>query len=382
MLETRTARADGLRTVHVPLGERSYDILIGTENLPEIGEFVRKLGPRRCAIVTDETVGRLHLPTLRESLEKAGLVTGEIIVPPGEASKSWGQLTRICDALLDQKLERGDIVIALGGGVIGDLAGFAASIVKRGVRLVQIPTTLLAQVDSSVGGKTGINTAHGKNLVGTFHQPSLVLIDTRVLNTLDERELRSGYAEVVKYGLLGDAAFFAWLEQNGARIFEGDETARIEAIETSCKAKAAIVAEDEREAGRRALLNLGHTFGHALEAWAGYSARLLHGEAVAIGMVLAFEISEAMQLCKPGTADRVARHLASVGLPTRIGEVASSPEDPLPDADALITLMGQDKKASAGKLTFVLVRDIGDAFTTSAVDPEMLRDFLRARCQH
>jgi 3-dehydroquinate synthase len=369
------------RIVPVPLGERRYDIVIGGGLLREAGARIAAMRPARCAVVCDETVARLHLPAVAARLEAAGVATGSIALSPGEATKSFSHLTKLCDDLLDQKLDRGDVVVALGGGVIGDLAGFAASIVKRGVRLVQIPTTLLSQVDSSIGGKTGINTSHGKNLVGTFHQPSLVLIDTDVLGTLDPRELRSGYAEVVKYGLLGDAAFFAWLEANGARIFAGDTEARTYAIEKSCQAKAEIVVEDERETGRRALLNLGHTFGHALEAWAGYSARLLHGEAVAIGMVLAFEISEELGLCAGGLARRAAAHLASAGLPTRIADVAGRTGGALPDAARLIELMGQDKKAKAGRLTFVLVRGIGEAFTSDAVEPERLLDFLDARCR-
>jgi 3-dehydroquinate synthase len=368
-------------TVTVPLGERSYDIEIDSGNLGRIGALAKALGPSRCAIVTDETIAGLHLAAVRDSVAAAGLTASEVILPSGEATKGYAQLIHLCDELLDRKLERGDIVIALGGGVIGDLAGFAASIVKRGVRLVQIPTTLLAQVDSSIGGKTGINTRHGKNLVGTFHQPSFVLIDTGVLDTLDARQLRSGYAEVVKYGLLGDATFFAWLETNGQRIFDGDQAARAPAIRQCCQAKAVIVAEDEKEHGRRALLNLGHTFGHALEAWAGYSATLLHGEAVSIGMVLALEMSEEMGLCGDGRAERAAAHLASAGLPVRIGELAGRTGGSLPTAHELISLMGQDKKAKGGKLSFILARDIGDTFSTDTVEPDLLLRFLEARCQ-
>ncbi len=368
-------------TVTVPLGERSYDIEIGSGNLGRIGVLAKALRPSRCAIVTDEVVAGLHLSAVRESVTAAGLTASEVILPPGEATKGYAQLIHLCDQLLDRNLERGDIVIALGGGVIGDLAGFAASIVKRGVRLVQIPTTLLAQVDSSIGGKTGINTRHGKNLIGAFHQPSFVLIDTGVLDTLDARQLRSGYAEVVKYGLLGDATFFEWLEANGPRIFDGDQAARAYAIRQSCEAKAAIVAEDEKEHGRRALLNLGHTFGHALEAWAGYSARLLHGEAVSIGMVLAFEMSEEMGLCGDGRAERAAAHLAGAGLPVRIRDLAGRTGGPLPEAHELVSLMGQDKKAKGGKLSFILARDIGDTFSADTVEPDLLLRFLEARCQ-
>lgn len=370
-----------MRTVNVPLGDRAYDILIGGGTLKQAGDLLTALRARRCAVVTDESVARLHLPTLRDSLEAAGLASGEIIVPAGEATKSFAHLTALCEGLLDQNLDRGDLVIALGGGVIGDLAGFAASIVKRGVRLVQVPTTLLAQVDSSVGGKTGINTRHGKNLIGTFHQPSLVIIDTDVLDTLDPRQLRSGYAEVVKYGLLENAAFFDWLAANGPLLLKGDRAARIQAIEESCKAKAAIVVEDERETGRRALLNLGHTFGHALEAWAGYSAALLHGEAVAIGCVLAFEISEELGFCARGAAHTVAAHFRAAGLPVRIGDIAQRTGGALPQAAELIELMAQDKKAKAGRLTFVLVRSIGDAFTSDAVEPDMLLRFMEVRCR-
>ncbi|WP_088344217.1 MULTISPECIES: 3-dehydroquinate synthase [Rhodomicrobium] len=368
------------RVVNVPLGTRAYDIAIGSGVLADLGEAVKAMGPARCTVVTDEYVAGLHLHAVRSSLGAAGLRVGEAVMPAGEATKSFPQLQKLCDALLDQGLERRDVVIALGGGVIGDLAGFAASILKRGVRLVQIPTTLLSQVDSSIGGKTGINTSHGKNLIGAFHQPSLVLIDTDVLDTLDARQMRSGYAEVVKYGLLGDAGFFDWLETHWAGIFEGDDAARLTAIETSCRAKAAIVAEDETEWGRRALLNLGHTFGHGLEAWAGYSAKLLHGEAIAIGMVLAFEMSEELGLCPAGLADRVAAHLTAVGLPARIRDVAAMTGGALPRAEELVALMAQDKKAKAGRLAFILVRGIGEAFTSDAVEPERLLAFLKARC--
>jgi 3-dehydroquinate synthase len=369
------------RIVPVTLGSRGYDIAIGPGLIADAGDAVKRLAPSaRCAVVTDETVAPLHLAAVASGFKAAGIALDEIILPAGESTKSFTQLVTLCDSLLDLRLERGDIVIALGGGVIGDLAGFAASILKRSVRLVQIPTTLLAQVDSSIGGKTGINTRHGKNLIGSFHQPSLVLIDIDVLDTLDSRELRSGYAEVAKYGLLGDAAFFEWLEANAGGIFAGDKAARLHAIERCCRAKAEIVAEDEKEHGRRALLNLGHTFGHALEAWAGYSARLLHGEAVAIGMVLAFEMSEEMGLCPPGAATRAAAHLRAAGLPVRISDMAAMTGGALPPAEELVALMLQDKKATAGRLSFVLVRGIGDAFVSNAVDPDRLLAFLRARC--
>lgn len=364
------------RTVSVALGPRSYDILIGSAILGEAGKRIAALKPSRCAVVTDQTVGRLYLDDVRASLEREGLQVQASVLEAGEATKSFAHLTRLCDDMLDGRMERGDIVVALGGGVIGDLAGFAASILKRGVRLVQIPTTLLAQVDSAVGGKTGINTRHGKNLIGAFHQPSLVLIDTGVLDTLSTAELRAGYAEVVKYGLLGDAPFFEWLEQNGPNLLNGDPDARIEAVTRCCQAKADIVAEDEKETGRRALLNLGHTFGHALEAWAGYSAKLLHGEGVSMGMVLAFEISEELGFCPPGRSERVLAHLQAAGLPVRIGELAARTGGKLPAPGELVTLMAQDKKALAGKLQFILVRDIGDTFVSGDVDPSALKNFL------
>jgi 3-dehydroquinate synthase len=368
------------QTVPVALGDRSYDILIGTGNLHRIGERISALGPSRCAIVTDENVARICLGPVQESLSQAGLPSQHVILPSGEATKSFSHLISLCNSLLEERLERGDIVIALGGGVIGDLAGFAAGIVKRGVRLVQIPTTLLAQVDSSIGGKTGINTSHGKNLIGAFHQPSFVLIDTAVLNSLDASELRAGYGEVVKYGLLGDPEFFEWLEKNGHKLIKGDQGARIEAIARCCEAKAIFVAEDEKENGRRALLNLGHTFGHALEAWAGYGAKLLHGEAVSIGMVLAFQISEEMGLCPSGRSERVISHLSEVGLPVSIAELAKRTGGALPSADQLIALIAQDKKVKAGKVPFVLVKDIGQAFVSDAVQPDLLKQFLEARC--
>jgi 3-dehydroquinate synthase len=284
-------------------------------------------------------------------------------------------VAKVCEGLLGLGIERGDLVVALGGGVIGDVSGFAAAILRRGVRAVQIPTTLLAQVDSSVGGKTGINTPQGKNLVGAFHQPSLVLADTDALATLPAREMRAGYAEVAKYGLLGDAPFFEWLEGNAARLFGNDPTVLIQAIETSVKAKAAIVARDETETGDRMLLNLGHTFGHALEAWAGFSSRLLHGEAVAIGMAQAFRFSEGEGLCAAGTATRVEKHLRSVGLPTRVADI---PGPGRPTVAELVALMGQDKKVKAGRMTFILARGIGDTFITRDVVPETLAKFLEA----
>lgn len=365
-------------TVAVALGDRSYDIVIGPDLLEGVGERLASLAPgTRAAIVTDENVAALHLEAVEAGLkDKIGL-TGTIVLPPGEATKSFAQLEPLCEELLELGVERRDSVIALGGGVIGDLAGFAASLVRRGVRLVQVPTTLLAQVDSAVGGKTGIDTPQGKNLVGSFYQPSLVVADTGVLETLSERQFRAGYAEVAKYGLLGDAAFFDWLEANWKKIFSEPGAARREAIEKSCLMKAAIVAEDEREAGQRALLNLGHTFGHAIEAFAGYSDRLLHGEGVAIGMKLAFDFSEELALCPRADCERMADHLEAVGLPTRIAEMGA----PLPSAQDLLALMAQDKKVEGGKLTFVLVRGIGHAYVERDVPMDRLEDFLARRCE-
>lgn len=365
--------ATATRRVDVALAERSYEVHIGPGLLRSAGALIRdRLGPVKCGIVTDENVARHHLAALENSLAVAGLVYKTAVLKPGEATKSFSELAPLCEKLLEMGLERGDIVVPFGGGVIGDLAGFAAGILRRGIRFVQIPTSLLAQVDSSVGGKTGINTPQGKNLIGVFHQPSLVIADTDVLTTLPARELSAGYAEVAKYGLLGDAGFFAWLEKNWQGVLSNGGPSLAHAVETSVKAKAAIVARDETETGDRAFLNLGHTFGHALEAWAGYSDRLLHGEGVAIGMVQAFRFSEGEGLCPAGCAARVERHLAAVGLPTRIGDIRGGP----PDADELLRLMGQDKKVRNGKLTFILVRDIGEAFIARDVPPEAVRTFL------
>ena len=362
-----------LDTVAVALGERSYDIAIGEGLLEQAGEIIQPFLKRpMVAIVTDENVAREHLPALERSLAMSGIRAHAIVMPPGEATKSYRHLAEVCDQLLAAGVERRDRVIAFGGGVIGDLAGFAAAILRRGVDFIQIPTTLLSQVDSSVGGKTGINSPHGKNLIGAFHQPLAVIADTRLLDTLPRRELAAGYAEVVKYGLLGDAGFYDWLEANGDRVLRGDAQARIHAIRRSCEAKAAIVAEDETETGVRALLNLGHTFGHALEAATGYSQRLLHGEGVAIGMVQAFRFSERLKLCKPGIADRVAKHLKSAGLPVHASEIAGS----LPPPSTLLDIMRQDKKAQGGRLTFILVRGIGQAFIARDVADHDVLDFL------
>jgi 3-dehydroquinate synthase len=358
--------------VKVALGERSYDIVIGRGVLASLGARTAALKPRaKVAIVCDDTVAGLHLEAALAAFKAADIASATIVVPAGEASKAFATLERVCGDLIAARIERGDIVVALGGGVVGDLAGFAAAIVRRGLDYIQVPTTLLAQVDSSVGGKTGINSSHGKNLIGAFHQPILVVADTAVLDTLPRRQFRAGYAEVAKYGLLGDAAFFAWLEDNAADIAAGG-VAREHAIATSCRMKAEIVARDERESGDRALLNLGHTFGHALEAAAGFSDRLLHGEAVALGMALAFEFSEKLGHSPRPDTERVQRHLAAVGLPTRIAQV---PGDP-PTTDRLMELMSQDKKVKRGKLTFILVRGIGSAFVANDVDPAAVRAFI------
>jgi 3-dehydroquinate synthase len=369
----RQASADAVHTVKVPLGERAYDVLIGPGLLARSGEIIaERLAGARCAVVTDENVARHHLPALQAALENAGLLVGAIVLKPGEATKSFGVLEPLSERLLELGLERGDLVVALGGGVIGDLAGFAAAILRRGVRFVQIPTSLLAQVDSSVGGKTGIDTPQGKNLIGAFHQPSLVIADTATLHTLPPREMRAGYAEVAKYGLLGDAAFFAWLEQSWQTVFAFEPGPLAQAIETSVRAKAGIVGRDETEQGERALLNLGHTFGHALEAYCGYSDRLLHGEAIAIGMCLAFRFSEAMGYAAAADGDRVAAHFAAVGLPTRIAEIPGA----APDVPALMRLMGQDKKVRHGKLTFILARSVGEAFIARDVPQTRVSAFL------
>ena len=365
-------KASTPRTVRVDLGARSYDILIGRQLIETTGmEIARRLPGVRVAIVTDETVAALHLRIVEESLEKAGIDYVTMVVAPGESSKSFATLEQVVDFLLSARLERGDLIVALGGGVIGDLSGFAAGIARRGMRFVQIPTTLLAQVDSSVGGKTGINTPRGKNLVGVFHQPELVIADAGILDTLRPRDFNAGYAEVVKYGIIGDSGFYDWLETNWRAIAAGWPE-REEAIAISCEAKAATVARDERDEGSRALLNFGHTFGHALEAAAGFTGRLVHGEAVAIGMVLALEFSSRMNHCSPDDARRVAAHLTDVGLPTRIEQI----EGEKPDLATLQHHIEQDKKVSRGKLTFILTRGIGDAFVAKDVPASEVESFL------
>lgn len=366
---------DAAETVRIPIdvGHSVYDIRIGSGELARAGQTIAALRPgARVAVVSDSMVAGLHLQTLMDALSKAEVGTADPkIVAPGEATKCFSVLEDVVTHLLDARIERQDMVIALGGGVVGDLAGFAASILRRGVDVVQIPTSLLAQVDSSVGGKTGIDTRHGKNLVGTFHQPALVIADTDVLDTLPERHFRAGYAEIAKYGLIGDADVFGWLETNWRDVFSGGP-ARLHAIAESCRAKARIVAEDEREAGRRALLNLGHTFGHAFEAATGYGDRLVHGEAIAIGMVLAFRLSERLGLCAEGTHVRVERHFEDVGLPTAIAHI---PGD-LPDADSLLDIIHQDKKVERGTLTFILAEAVGAARIVKDVAPDVVRDLL------
>ncbi|MBB3301533.1 3-dehydroquinate synthase [Rhizobium sp. BK591] len=368
--------ASTIRTVHVPLGERAYDILIGPGLIARAGaEIASRLKGRKAAVVTDENVAPLYLEALVASLNQAGIVSAEVVLPAGEKTKSFEHLITACDKVLEARVERNDCVIALGGGVIGDLSGFAAGIVRRGVRFVQVPTSLLSQVDSSVGGKTGINSRHGKNLIGVFHQPDLVLADTDVLDTLSEREFRAGYAEVAKYGLIDKPDFFAWLEANWTSVFTGGP-ARIEAIAKSCQAKADVVVADERENGQRALLNLGHTFGHALEAATAYdSSRLVHGEGVSIGMVLAHEFSARMNLASPDDARRVERHLKEVGLPTRMSDI---PGD-LPPAESLMDAIAQDKKVKSGKLTFILTRGIGQSFVADDVPASEVISFLREK---
>jgi 3-dehydroquinate synthase len=359
--------------VHVPLGDRAYDIHIGPGLLAEAGAFIAPLLKRPfVSVLTDETVAPHHLETLRAGLSKEGIDMVSLALPAGESTKAWPEFTRAVEWLLSEKVERQDVMIALGGGVIGDLGGFAASVLRRGIRFVQIPTTLLAQVDSSVGGKTGINAPHGKNLIGAFHQPSRVLADIDVLNTLPERDFLAGYGEVVKYGLLGDADFFEWLEENGPAVAAGDTAARIYAVKRSCEMKADIVVRDETEQGDRALLNLGHTFCHALEAATGYSDRLLHGEGVAIGCALAFEVSSRMGLCPQEDPSRVRAHLKAMGMKTDLADI---PGD-LPDAEVLLDLMSQDKKVVRGTLHFILARRIGQAFVTSEVPRDVIKEVL------
>ncbi|NOX72241.1 MAG: 3-dehydroquinate synthase [Alphaproteobacteria bacterium] len=362
-----------IETLKVDLGARAYDILIGEGLLEDAGRHIAPLLRRpKVAIVSDENVAGLHLATLEAALNGQGISTSALRLPAGEATKNWRALEQVVEWLLSEKIERDDVVIAFGGGVIGDLTGFAAAILRRGVRFVQIPTSLLAQVDSSVGGKTGINSPHGKNLVGAFYQPELVLADIGVLETLSARDFIAGYGEVAKYGMLGDGGFFAWLEENGPDMAAGDVAKRIYAVRRSCEMKAEIVARDEFERGDRALLNLGHTFGHALEAATGYSDRLLHGEGVAIGCALAFEVSQRLGLCSQECPSRVRAHLSRMKMKVDLSDIAGE----LPDADGLLALMAQDKKVQDGKLRFILARDIGDSFVAENVDLAVVKSVL------
>ena len=362
------------KIITVGLGERAYAIHVGNGLLTQAGAHLKTFARGPVPVVTDANVAEIHLAPFLDVLGQAGLDARPIVMPPGEGSKSFAGLETLTRKLLDMEISRGGLIVALGGGVIGDLTGFAAGILKRGIAFAQVPTTLLSQVDSSVGGKTGINTPQGKNLIGVFHQPRLVIADTALLATLPVRERRAGYAEVAKYGALGDAEFFTWLEQNGPLALSGDSNAMVHAVAHSCQMKADIVARDERESGERALLNLGHTFGHALEALTGYSDRLLHGEGVAIGMALAFHLSVKLGLTPAADAQRFVRHLKAVGLPSAISDIPG----PRPDADALIAAMGHDKKVADGKINFVLLRGLGHAFVTADVPALALRDVLKA----
>lgn len=362
-----------LTSVEVDLGDKSYPIHIASGLLKQAGAYIaEKLPGARCVIITDNNVAETHLETLLGSLTDAQVGHAVVTVLAGEGSKSFDTLQHVVDEILNTRFERTDAVIGFGGGVIGDLAGFAASIVRRGMHFIQIPTTLLAQVDSSVGGKTGINAPQGKNLIGAFLQPKMVLIDPDVLGTLSPREFRAGYAEMLKYGLINDVKFFNHLEENWQEVFDLNQHL-IEAIATSCRAKAAIVAEDEFEMGKRALLNLGHTFGHALEGAVGYNAnRLVHGEGVAIGMVLAHRFSNRMNLCDADSVERVTRHLMEVGLPVSIEQI---PGD-MPDAEGLLEFITQDKKVSGGKLTFILTKGLGKSYIAKDVPASEVQLFL------
>ena len=369
----QSAPPESVARERVGLGARAYDVLIGPGLIADAGRLIAPFAPRgRVAVITDENVAAAHGDALRAGLASGDLGADMLALPAGEATKSMARLEQVLGWLLDLRLGRDDLVVALGGGVIGDLAGFAAAVLKRGVDFVQIPTSLLAQVDSSVGGKTGVNAAQGKNLIGAFHQPRLVLADIGALDTLSAREFLAGYGEVLKYGLLGDAAFFQWLEANGPAMARGDRAARAHAIRRSVRMKADIVARDEFETGERALLNLGHTFGHALETATGYGARLLHGEGVAVGMALAFDLSMRLGLCPQEAPGRVRAHLRAMGMKATLADI----DGPLPDADALLALMAQDKKARDGRIAFVLADDIGQARLMRDVDPAPVRALL------
>ncbi|MBC7767481.1 MAG: 3-dehydroquinate synthase [Phycisphaerales bacterium] len=361
-------------TTNVNLGARAYDVHVGPGLLARAGELIAPFAPtRRVFVVTDENVARLHLPQLSASLEAAGLAVHGVKLPAGEQSKSFSGLEQTLRALLQLGINRRDLIVAFGGGVIGDLAGLAAGLVKRGVDFVQIPTTLLAQVDSSVGGKTAIDTPEGKNLVGLMHQPRLVIADTDVLATLPERERRAGYAEIVKLGLIGDAPFFDWCEAHVAAILACEPEAIAAAVSKAVAFKAGVVERDETEQGERALLNLGHTFAHALEGHAGYDGALLHGEAVAAGMSLAFELSAALGLCREADAKRVRAHLEHAGFVTDLRQLPGAPFD----VARLMALAAADKKAQAGKLTFILARGIGRAFIEPDTPADVVRELLQ-----
>ncbi len=369
--------AGAVETVSVALEARGYDIVVGAGALADLARLAAPFVPRkRLLVVSETTVAKLHGAALDRALAQGGLSVEHVTLPPGEGSKSFATLQTLCDALLDLRIERGDVILAFGGGVIGDLAGFAASILLRGIDFIQVPTTLLAQVDSSVGGKTGINARRGKNLVGAFHQPRLVVADTALIDTLPRRHRLAGYAEIAKYGLIDDAGFFAWLENAAPAVIDRAGPERTRAVVASCRAKAAIVARDERETGERALLNLGHTFGHAIEADCGYDDSFHHGEAVALGIVLAFRLSTALGLAAPDDAERVARHFAALGLPVSLAPPVGNGRRF--GADRLIRHMRSDKKVSAGALTFILARGIGGAFIARDVPDDALRKTLIA----
>lgn len=360
--------------VNVKLGDRSYPIHIGTDLLKTAGDLILPLLQRKkVAIITDSNIAPLHLDNLKRSLHGLNVDISVLVLPVGESTKSWVYIEKTVEWLLAEHIERDDIIIAFGGGVIGDLVGFAASILRRGVRFVQIPTSLLAQVDSSVGGKTGINSSHGKNLIGAFYQPQMVLADISLLDTLQPRDFLAGYGEVMKYGLLGDSVFFEWLEENALDLVKGDTKKRIYAIKRSCEMKASIVANDEKEKGQRALLNLGHTFCHALETATGLSDRLLHGEGVGIGCALAFETSMRLGLCPQETPSRVRAHLTKMGMKVNLSDIPGV----LPSAEELINLMKQDKKAVDGKVAFIMAKEIGNAFILPDIDLNIVRNVLK-----
>ena len=362
-----------MKKVTVPLDTRSYDILIGEDLIPNFPIHLEGILSRNfLAIITDKNVEKIHLPRLVKALSESGIETKILSIDPGEGSKSWKTLQMTVDWMLANKIERNDIVVALGGGVVGDLVGFAAAILRRGIRFIQCPTSLLAQVDSSVGGKTGINSVHGKNLVGAFYQPLQVISDISTLHTINERDFLAGYGEVVKYGLLGDYKFYCWLETNFAKIKERDTKTLIEAVAHSCEMKAEIVFNDEKEHGNRALLNLGHTFCHALEAATGYSDRMLHGEGVAIGCILAFDLSAKMGLTSQEDPVRIKQHFSEMGMMNSIKDITGV----VPNADRLVELMFQDKKVVNGKLNLILTKGIGKAFIARDIDPNLIKSVI------